>query len=378
MDENNTESTQVTVSEPLKHGEGSNAFVSYLVTSTKQVRRRFQDFVTLHRWFCETHPQCIIPPLPGKHRMEYVTGDRFSEDFLEKRRLSLQCFIDRIRRHQILSNSDVFHKFLTVDQMAFVDTSVKKENGFVFDTIGNQMSEVLVNAFAKVKIPDDKFVQLRDQIDKFETNIANIEKLHSKLYKLQSDMGVEYEMFGGSIESLSAMETESKEDLLHFGTQVKQYAKNFKEKSLNENLTYVNGLHDYVSYCQAAKDTLKLRDQKQIDHEELNRFLASNTMDRDRAMATGKSPGISGFFKDKINDLKGVDPEKTRQDRLGKLNTKIEELQAAVTSSEDTSREFSIQVTHEIEFFNQIKLIDFKELFQNYTNTQVEFHQNVS
>ncbi len=53
-------------------------------------------------------------------------------------------------------------------------------------------------------------------------------------------------------------------------------------------------------------------------------------------MSTGKSPGISGFFKDKINDFKGmdmdsltlsgVDPEKSRQARLSKLGARIEEV----------------------------------------------------
>ncbi len=87
---------KVVVSDPLKHGEGSQAFVSYLVTSHKQVRRLFQDFIGLHKWLSDCYPQCIIPPLPSKHRMEYVTGDRFSTEFLEKRMHSLQRFIDRI------------------------------------------------------------------------------------------------------------------------------------------------------------------------------------------------------------------------------------------------------------------------------------------
>jgi sorting nexin-4 len=95
-------SNQVKISDPIKHGEGSQAFVSYLVTAEKQVRRRFQDFVMLHRWLSEVYPQCIIPPLPSKHRMEYVTGDRFSTEFLEKRMSALQCFVDRIGYSQLI------------------------------------------------------------------------------------------------------------------------------------------------------------------------------------------------------------------------------------------------------------------------------------
>lgn len=90
-------------------------------------------------------------------------------------------------------------------------------------------------------------------------------------------------------------------------------------------------LQSYVALCNSAKETLKVREQKQVDHEELRRFLESNTTERDRTLSTGKSPGFSGFFKDKINDFKvceyltkGVDPEQARQARLSKVTSKIE------------------------------------------------------
>jgi len=70
-------------------------------------RRRFQDFVFLRNHLKVGFPACVIPPLPDKHRLgtqairsstlssppaEYVTGDRFSPEFMEKRRL--ECVLD--------------------------------------------------------------------------------------------------------------------------------------------------------------------------------------------------------------------------------------------------------------------------------------------
>ncbi|KAJ1560694.1 intercellular trafficking and secretion [Cladochytrium tenue] len=102
----------VTVSDPQKHGDGGNAFVNYLVSSKTTlpsysgsefaVRRRFQDFVALHRALAEEAPTCVLPPLPDKHRMEYITGDRFSSEFIERRRVSLQSYMDRVARHPSL------------------------------------------------------------------------------------------------------------------------------------------------------------------------------------------------------------------------------------------------------------------------------------
>lgn len=71
----------------------SDMFVSYLVTATlynqttPSSRRRFQDFVFLRDALVKDFPACVVPPLPEKHRMEYVVGDRFSQEFIERRRI---------------------------------------------------------------------------------------------------------------------------------------------------------------------------------------------------------------------------------------------------------------------------------------------------
>ena len=80
---------------------------------------------------------------------------------------------------------------------------------------------------------------------------------------------------------------------------------------------------EYISYCNSTKETLKLRDQKQIDHQELCRYRENIENERSKTLSTGKGSGISGFFQDTINDFKGIDPERTRKQRLEKLEEKI-------------------------------------------------------
>ena len=70
-----TLSSSVVVNDPIKQGEGAEAYTSYLVTTTKSkgamtsVRRRFSDFVWLHKELLDEFPTCIIPPIPGKQQM---------------------------------------------------------------------------------------------------------------------------------------------------------------------------------------------------------------------------------------------------------------------------------------------------------------------
>ena len=71
---------------------------------------------------------------------------------------------------------------------------------------------------------------------------------------------------------------------------------------------------------------MKARDQKQVDHEELSAWYTNYQNERDRTAGGRSAGGITGFFKDKINDMKGVDPEKARQLRVQKLNAKVNEV----------------------------------------------------
>lgn len=58
---------------------GSQTFVSYGVRAETNLphfsrtymvtRKRFQDFVFLHDALVSDFPACIVPPLPGKHRI---------------------------------------------------------------------------------------------------------------------------------------------------------------------------------------------------------------------------------------------------------------------------------------------------------------------
>ena len=79
----------------------------------RSVRRRFRDFRAFYEDLLEAHPTCIIPPLPGKHRIVYLSGDRFSPEFVEKRIQALQRFLTRIMKHAELSKSKYLYEFVS-------------------------------------------------------------------------------------------------------------------------------------------------------------------------------------------------------------------------------------------------------------------------
>lgn len=107
-------------------------------TQQNSVRRRYRDFLELRKSLLRDHPTAIIPPLPSKQRLgmsfNYVgfycwlgahAGlvllllaylDRFSEEFIEKRRVQLELFLIHISLHEDLCANQNFVEFLRQDR----------------------------------------------------------------------------------------------------------------------------------------------------------------------------------------------------------------------------------------------------------------------
>jgi sorting nexin-4 len=362
----------ITVKDPIKHGQNSQAFVSYLVVSNHSVRRRFQDFVQLYHWLVESYPQCIIPPLPGKHRLEYVTGDRFSKEFLDKRINGLQTFMDRIQRHPILSKSICLEKFLEADQMALVDTILIPKKQSIFDSVG----ELMINAFIKIN-QDQDYLNLTQTIQKSEKNLINIEKTNINAIKLQLDISKQYILLGSSIENLARMETQMEPILLKIGKGIQDFGEKYYQKIELEDLLYLNPLQDYLEYFNSVKSTLKSRDQKKLDVQELEKYLGKCYLERDGVLARGAQSGFGQFFKDYLIEFKGLDPEKVRLDKIQKLEEKVKNLIVARDEAVGVNEMFGKSVMDEMEGFNTNKVNDFKGYFDWKCKSEIEFHEEV-
>ncbi|KAI8821365.1 uncharacterized protein EV422DRAFT_527934 [Fimicolochytrium jonesii] len=372
---------KVTVTDAQKHGEGSSAFVTYAIDtkstlpsfarSNLSTRRRFQDFAWLHGTLSEEYPACIIPPLPGKHRMEYITGDRFSTEFIEKRRYSLQTYINRVTRHPTLQNSAAIKKFLQPGDLQGADAVAKRRDSHVFESI----SDAILNVVSKVREPDPKFLEYKESVEKFEENLKTVERLNIKLLKEQSDLETDTADLHRSITTMASMETQISEPLSEFGSTLREIAKLLHEKTLREDTDLVGEIREYIAYSHSVKEVLKIRDQKQIDHEELERYLGNHIIDRERTAQGKGDGGILGLIKDKYNDFRNVNHEQARKAKLERLEVKIKELKEAVEQSTTISSAFSNEVIKEMDLFNAVKIDDFKDILRDYTESQMEYYE---
>ncbi|XP_068212964.1 sorting nexin lst-4-like isoform X3 [Palaemon carinicauda] len=101
------------ISSPKKESKfhGMKSFIAYTIMpsfSTNSVSRRYKHFDWIQARLSDKFPLIPIPPLPEKQ----ISG-RFEDDLIEYRMTMLQSWIDRICRHPVISQSEVFHHFVT-------------------------------------------------------------------------------------------------------------------------------------------------------------------------------------------------------------------------------------------------------------------------
>jgi sorting nexin-4 len=114
-----------------------------------------------------------------------------------------------------------------------------------------------------------------------------------------------------------------------------------------------------------------------MDFEGLSAYLQQTVQDKERIKANDAT-NISDLVVDKINEVRGMDMERARREKLVRLEIKIKELQEEVAQTNDISHDFSEQVVDEFELFQQCKTNEIKRGLTSYVDVHVDFYQKVS
>lgn len=112
------------------------------------IKRRYSDFESLRNILVKLYPGILLPPLPNKK----VGSRRFEDDFIEKRRNSLQKFMNLILANEVLKSCEIVYVFLYQQDRQIFDSKVKEFNGMQ----PPQYIEDVKSFDGKVKIVDDE------------------------------------------------------------------------------------------------------------------------------------------------------------------------------------------------------------------------------
>ncbi|KAI8875935.1 hypothetical protein K501DRAFT_309394, partial [Backusella circina FSU 941] len=274
--------------------------------------------------------------------LDYVNGGRFDPDFIKHRRLGLQWFMDRISRHPLLQKSSSTRMFLES-----VDFVMKK--------------------------PDQKFEGMKNNVEKFEDSLNAIERLYLRIGKRQQELEQNYDGFAASIQGLSRLEQKMNKPLEKFAEAADTYVESLKEMRQQQNLLFLNDVHELINYCSATREQLDIRDQKQVDFEELSSNLQSLTAERERLLDPSKSNanmGIAEFMADKMNDT-----GRGKSERIIRLELRINQLQKQVIKANDDNNRYSEQIIKECEIFQKTGQRELKQGLASYADCHIDYYK---
>ncbi|EGG09110.1 uncharacterized protein MELLADRAFT_34568 [Melampsora larici-populina 98AG31] len=378
----------VEVKHPVRELEGTkDTFVSYLVTAKTDIpiyqskspsaRRRFQDFVFLHDHLVKDFPAAVVPPLPDKSRLKYVTGDRFSADFVERRRHGLERFLQRLARHPILSRSRLLRCFIESTQWN-VDMHTHLAHPPTSEPTSSLLemaSDTLLNAFSKVRKPDERFLEIREGLDRFEERLGAIERIEGRSRNRITDLAGDYEELAASVQGLGFLESGITEPLSRFETALLDYSIGLRDLNTATTTPLLHKLVSLIHYSDSFRNVLKLRDQKQLDFEDLSAYLSNISNERDRIAAGYGGLGLSSYLKDKIELFRGSEADTSREAKIHRLDSKIKDLQDAVTAAHETSDGFNEEVLKEHSIFQSGKRQELKELFSDLADGNIAMYK---
>ena len=136
-------------------------------------------------------------------------------------------------------------------------------------------------------------------------------------------------------------------------------------------------LRDMGAYVGVLKGLLRTREQKQLDFEALTEYLAKSATERDALASQHGSVSLTsapaGFLRQKVEDMRGVDHESSRRNRLRGKEMEIERLTREVEEAKKTSEAFDDQVVGECREFERIKAGEFKETMGTLCDAEMEF-----
>lgn len=255
-------------------------------------------------------------------------------------------------------------------------SSASDQGNSVFDTF----ADTFVNAFSKLHKPDKRFIEVREKADKLDEDLGHVEKIVARVARREADLEVDYMDLSSQFMRLVNLEPGVEGPVHAFAQSVEQTARGISGLKEHTDQNYLGSLRDMEAYIVAVKGLLKTREQKQLDFEGLTEYLTKAVQDRD-TLASAHSGSIGGpgsFIRNKIEDVRGVDHEQSRRERVRKLELTIDRLTREVEDAKRLSERFDEEVIREVQEFERIKAVEFRDTLGGLAERHVAFYSSVA
>ncbi|KAG2402802.1 Sorting nexin 1 [Vigna angularis] len=266
----------VSVTDPVKLGNGVQAYISYrVITKTnfpeyqapeKIVIRRYSDFVWLRDRLFEKYKGIFIPPLPEKSAVEKF---RFSAEFIEMRRQALDVFVNRIASHRELHQSEDLRLFLqaeeeTMERLRSQETGIFKKKPAdlmqIFKDVQSKVSDVVLGKEKPVEETDPEYEKMKHYIFELENHLAEAQKHAYRLVKRHRELGQSLSDFGKAVKLLGASEGNALgKAFSELGMKSEILSVKLQKEAHQLLMNFEEPLKDYVRAVQSIKATIAER-----------------------------------------------------------------------------------------------------------------------
>lgn len=327
------------VASPKKESKlkGLKSYIAYQLTpsfNNIQVSRRYKHFDWLHERLSEKYCIIPIPPLPDKQ----ISG-RYEEQFIERRRLQLQSFVDRVSSHPVLSRSDVWLHFLTcTDEKRW---KVGKRKAEKDELIGAAL-------FNAITVPDrtlDPF-QIESQMDAFGRFVQSFDQA---VRVMQTNFADHVKRCQGPY----------KRDLQRVATSFRTLGQAMELDGLNESTHLTTALrHTGDTYDQIA---LLCEDQPRYDLEPMGDLMHDYR-------------GILASYPDIMTLHKGALMKRREMERSGaEGKTEASVVSRIAQRTEIVSYTLLAEASH----FHEQRIKDYNRAIKIFLREQIAYYQKV-
>ncbi|XP_053557582.1 sorting nexin-2 isoform X1 [Bombina bombina] len=362
---------EIGVSDPEKVGDGMNAYMAYKVTTKTSVsmfnknefsvRRRFSDFLGLHSKLAAKymHIGYIVPPAPeksivGMTKVKVGKEDSSSNEFVEKRRASLERYLQRTVKHPTLLQDPDVRQFLESSELPrAVSTQALSGAGLLrmvnkaADAV-NKMTIKMNESDAWFEEKQQQFENLDQQLRKLHTNVEALVCHRKELSANTAAFAKSAAMLGNSEDhtalsrALSQLaEVEEKIDQLH------------QEQAFADFYLFTELLSDYIRLIAAVKGV--------FDHR----------------MKCWQKWQDAQINLQKKREAEAKIQISNKPDKLQQAKDEIREWEAKVQQGERDFEQISKTIRKEVGRFEKDRVKDFKTVIIKYLESLVQTQQQL-
>ncbi|CAG0917468.1 unnamed protein product [Notodromas monacha] len=373
---------EISVSEPQKVGEGMVSYVVYKVTTrtnlpyfkrrNSTVTRRFSDFLGLHDKLVEKylHSGRIVPPAPEKNALG-TTKVKMSNDmspqsstpptggsveFIERRRASLERFINRTAEHLTFRADPDFREFLETDGELPKATSTSVLSGAGFQRLLNRFGETVNKMTFKMDESDPWFEEKSQQVENLDNQLRRLHTSLEALAQYRRDLAASTTNFARSAATLANCEE-------HTGlSRVLSSLAEVEEKVEQVHIAQSNS--DFFYMCELVKDYIGIIGAvKAVLHERIKAYQlwqhAQQMLNKKRE--TKARLEIAG-----------------KTDKVAPAKDEVSEWEAKVERCQESFENVSKMIKKEMDRFDQQRVSDFQVTIAKYLEDLLQQQEQVT